>query len=86
MALTSVIQLAFKHKKCKYIAIYEKSFGWVNVTKGETFAFDAESLIEANICFLIDNCYFTLGSSLLRLTIGVPIGVDPVSFIDNLLL
>ena len=53
----------------------------LNVIKGKTFALEA--LIEA-ICFLIDNCYFTLGSSLLRKTIGVPIGVDPGPFIVNL--
>ena len=33
-----------------------------------------------------DNCYFTLGSKILRQTIGVPIGVDPAPFIANLTL
>ena len=43
------------------------------------------SLIVA-VNFLIDNCYFTLGSKIFRQTIGVLIGVDLAPFIANLTL
>ena len=84
-ALTSVIKLAFKHAKCLYISIYNKSSAWVNKPREGTFYFDQESLIDA-LNFLIDNCYFTLGDHIFRQIIGVPIGVDPGPYIANLTL
>ena len=84
-ALASVIKLAYKHAKCKYISIYEKSFAWVNKPKESTFCFDEISLMTA-VNFLVDNCYFTLGNRIFRQTIGVPIGVDPAPFMANLTL
>ena len=84
-ALSSVIKLMFKHAKCKYISIYSKSFAWVNKPRDTTFSFDENSLIEA-VNFLIDNCYFTMGSQVFRQIIGVPIGVDPGPYIANLTL
>ena len=80
-----MIKLAFRHAKCKYISVYEKSFAWVNKPKETTVHFDDMSLIVV-VNFLIDNCYFTLGSKIFRHTIGVPIGVDSAQFIANLTL
>ena len=70
---------------CIYISIYSKSFAWVNKPRDTTFSFDENSLIEA-VNFLIDNCYFTMGSQVFRQIIGVPIGVDPGPYIANLTL
>ena len=39
-----------------------------------------------SVNFLIDNCYFTLGTKIFRQVIGVPIGVDPGPYIANLTL
>ena len=48
-----------------------------------TFYFDEFSLTSA-VNFLIDNCYFTLGSLVFCQIIGVPTGVDPGPYIANL--
>ena len=82
-ALASVIKLAFKHAKCSYISIYDKSFAWVNKPRETTFYFDEFSLTSA-VNFLIDNCYFTLGSLVFCQIIGIPTGVDPGPCIANL--
>ena len=84
-ALKSVVKLAFKHSKRKFIAIYNSSFAWVNKTKENTFRFDEKSLLES-IDFLMDNCYFTLGDMIFKQIIGVPMGVDPGPYIANLTL
>ena len=83
--MKSVIGLAFKNSKKKYIAIYEKGFSWVDKPRDSTFIFTADELISATV-FLLDNCYFTVGGSVYRQTIGVPIGIDAGPFIANLTL
>ena len=70
VALSSVMKLAFKHSKCSYIAIYNKSSSFVK----STWFFDENSLIESLNC-LLDNCYFTIGNLVFRQIIGVPMGV-----------
>lgn len=85
VALASVLKLCFKHSKKKYIAIYAKSFAWVDSTRDGTYYFDMDSFMKS-IEFLMDNCYFTLGSNIFRQVIGVPIGVDPGPYIANLTL
>jgi hypothetical protein len=85
LALSSVIKLCFKHSKKKYIAIYERSSSWVNNPRPGTFCYDSITLMNS-INFLIDNCYFTLGTNIFRQVIGVPIGVDPGPYIANLTL
>ena len=47
------------------------------------FYFDEFSLTSA-VNFLIDDCYFTLGSIVFHQIIGVPTGVDPGPYIANL--
>ena len=85
LALSSVIKLSFKHRKAKYLAIYNNSFAWVNSPRDNTFCYEVNTLIES-INFLIDNCYFSLGRFVFRQIIGVPIGVSPGPFIANLTL
>ncbi len=80
------IKLAFRRrKKFKYIAIYEKSFSWVNKPRHGTFVFDEHMLIQA-VDFVMDNCYFTVGSQVFKQSIGVPIGIDCGPYIANLTL
>ncbi len=83
--MASVIKLAFKHSKNKFIAIYNKSSAFVNSTRNGTCYFDESSLINA-VNYLMDNCYFTLGGLIFKQIIGVPMGVDPGPFIANLTL
>ena len=85
VALSSVVKLAFKHSKCSYIAIYNKSSSFVKSTRPGTWFFDENSLIES-LNYLLDNCYFTIGNLVFRQIIGVPMGVDPGPYIANLTL
>jgi len=85
VAMDSVIKLAFKNSKKKYIAVYENSSRWVDKPRDGTFVFTVDELISATE-FLLDNCYFTVGDSMYRQTIGVPIGIDAGPFIANLTL
>ena len=85
IALTSVIKLAFKQSKCKYISIYSNSFSWTNKPRDSTFKFDQETLLES-LEFLMNNCYFTMGDNIFRQLIGVPMGVDPAPYIADLTL
>ena len=79
--MSSVVKLAFKHNKCSYIAIYNKSSSFVK----STWFFDENSLIES-LNYWLDNCYFTIGNLVFRQIIGVPMGVDPGPYIANLTL
>ena len=83
--MSSVIELAFKNSKKKYIAVYENGFSWVDNPRSNTFVFTVDELISATE-FLLDNCYFTVGDSVYRQIIGVPIGIDAGPFIANLTL
>ena len=84
-ALRDVVKLAFKHSKCSYISIYDKSFSWVKKPRDNTFRFDEAFLIET-IEFILDNSYFCMGNIIFRQIVGVPMGVDPGPFIANLTL
>lgn len=84
-ALSSVIKLAFKHRKLNYISIYKSNGNFVNSVRKGGLYFDVDKLIEATN-FLIDNSYFSFGKYTFRQKIGVPIGVDPGPFIANLTL
>lgn len=85
LALRFAVSLAFKNSKKKYIAIYNKSYSWVDEPRKGTFVFDQVSLICA-IEFLLDNCYFVVGGCVFKQTIGVPIGMDAGPYIANLTL
>ena len=84
-ALNFVIKLAFRNNKSKCIAIYSSSSRWVNTPRSGTFVFEQESLMKS-ISFLLENCYFTVGDSIFKQIIGVPIGVDAGPYIANLTL
>ena len=42
--------------------------------------------IKDTIKFLLDNCYFQVGSNIFRQKIGIPMGSDPAPFFANLFL
>ena len=75
----------YRHSKRKYISVYSNSSAWVNNVRDKTFYFDISSLTGA-LNFILDNCYFVLGTHLFRQIIGVPIGVAPGPYIANLVL
>ena len=54
-------------------------------TRENTFRFDENLLIDT-LDFILDNSFFCFGSLIFRQIIGVPMGVDPGTFIANLTL
>ena len=65
MELRSVVKLAFKHSKCNYISIHDKSSLHGLRSGHGTFRFDEDLLIES-IDFLMDISYFSLGNLIYR--------------------
>ena len=84
-AMTSVINLAFKHSKKKYISVHKSSFNWCDSPRASTISFSEESLVDS-IVWLLDNSFFTIGDQLFKQLVGVPIGVDCGPFVANLTL
>ena len=84
-ALIFTIKLAFRNSRSKFIAVYEKGFGWVNSFRDGTLAIGEDKLIDC-VNFLLDNCYFKVGDVLYRQVIGVPIGINPGPYMANLTL
>ena len=84
--LTKLIDFAFKGGTRNKISInfFNEAYWDTNPPKS-TFFFAKTSIIEA-VDFLIQNCYFCVGNTLLRQKIGIPMGLDPAPFFANLFL
>ena len=84
--LTKLIDFAFKGGTRNKISInfFNEAYWDTNPPKS-TFFFAKTSIIEA-VDFLIQNCYFSVGNTLLRQKIGIPMGLDPAPFFANLFL
>ena len=46
----------------------------------------SKNALKKSVRHLIENCYFTVGNSLLRQKIGIPMSIDPAPFWANLFL
>ena len=84
-SMNTVIDLAFKKSKFKFISVYDKSSSWSNNPRPDTFKFDASAL-KSSLQFILDNSYFSVGSICFQQSIGVPIGVDCAPPMANLTL
>ena len=85
IAIKSVVKLAFKHSKKKYISIYKNGYSWSDNPRSSTSTFSEASLVD-NLIWLLDNSYFHVGDAIYKQLIGVPIGVDCGPFVANLTL
>ena len=83
--LEEVIDFCFKGRTLDYLGISNSGEAKWYKKRPKTFFFTKTSIKEA-IKFLIENCYFTLGSYVLRQIIGIPMGSDPAPFFANLFL
>ena len=84
-ALHKLIDFTFNGGNSNYIRInkwYKAS--WGKKTKS-SLGFTKTSLKVA-VRHLIENCYFTVGNTVLRQAIGIPMGIDPAPFWANLFL
>jgi len=83
--LDTVIDFCFKGRTLDFLGISNSGEAKWYKKRPKTFFFTMNSLKEA-VKYLIENCYFTLGSYILRQIIGIPMGSDPAPFFANLFL
>ena len=83
--LLKLIDFCFDGGNKKYIKInnWGRAY-WSKKTK-DSIGFTKNSLKVA-VKHLIENCYFTVGNTVLRQAIGIPMGIDPAPFWANLFL
>ncbi len=82
--LKEVITRAFKGMNKKYITVSNYSAKWVNKqTKSNLISC---KLLLDMINWLVDNTYVTVGNSVFRQTIGIPMGTDCAPYLANLFL
>ena len=83
--LLKLIDFCFEGGKKTYIKInnWGRAF-WGKKTK-DSIGFTKNQLKVA-VKHLIENCYFTVGNTVLRQAIGIPMGIDPAPFWANLFL
>ena len=83
--LWKLVDFCFDGGNKKYIKIdnWGRAY-WGKKTK-DSIGFTKNSLKVA-VKHLIENCYFTVGNTVLRQAIGIPMGIDPAPFWANLFL
>ena len=83
--MLKLIDFCFDGGNKKYIKInnWGRAY-WSKKTK-DSIGFTKNSLKVA-VKHLIENCYFTVGNTVLRQAIGIPMGIDPAPFWANLFL
>ena len=81
--LKDIITRAYKGMNRKYISVNNYSARWVNNGKGSLIS--CNLLIEM-IDWLIDNTFVTIGNSVFRQIIGIPMGTDCAPYLANLFL
>ena len=55
-------------------------------TQGKDNRFFTNTTLSESVSFLIENCFFKVGNSILKQCIGIPMGIDPAPFWANLFL
>ena len=82
--LSQVVKKAFKGMNFKYIKVNSKFARWSKDNKGGN-TINCETLIEM-IEWLIDNTFVTIGYSVFKQIIGIPMGTDCAPYLANLFL
>ena len=89
--LNELIDFCWKGRHKRNIIITKNGAFWPKEETGNTkknndnVSFSWEKFKKA-ISFLMDNCYFKMGSKIFRQVIGIPMGSDPAPFMANLYL
>ena len=81
--LCEAIDFAFKGGDKKYLAFTGKRAFW---TKNKGSQHFTQGTLKVAVKHLITCCYFVLGNTLFRQTIGMPMGIDPAPFWANIYL
>ena len=80
-----LINFCFNGGDKEFIGITRYGAIWTNSQEKYKLYFNKITLKLA-INYLLDNCYFTLGSMCFCQLIGIPMGSDPAPFMANLFL
>ena len=82
--LSEITHFVFKSRVRSKSGFSATSIFWTFKDLGKIF-FTEKNLIEA-ITFLIKSCYFTFEKMVFKQDIGIPMGIDPAPFWENLFL
>ena len=80
-----VIDFVFEGGNRTHICISKNNVAYLGKNSRDNMAF-SKSILKTSLKHLIQNCYFMVGSSLLRQQIGISMGIDPVPFWANFFL
>ena len=83
--LFEITDFAFKGGTRNYVAVYNSGAYW-STSKNSNGRCYSMYQIKSSLQYLLDNCYFQVGSSIFRQIIGIPMGSDPAPFFANLFL
>ena len=84
-SLRNVIDFIFEGGNRTHICISKNNIAYWGKKSEDNITFSQSTLTTA-LKHLIQNCYFMVGNSLLRQKIGIPMGIDPAPFWENLFL
>ena len=79
-----ILEHTFDNGNRRFICVESTNPGWGGKKSGK-FTFNKESLT-SSLQYLIENCYFQVGSLVFRQKIGIPMGSSPAPFLANLFL
>ena len=84
--LTNTVEFCFKGCTRSFIDIDNNGKAHWRTTKGKHIYSFSKDLIIHSIKYVIQHCYFQIGTTIFLQTIGVPMGGDPAPFWENLFL
>ena len=84
--LDSIIDFAFKGGQKEYVCINWKGEAFWDSNPDKSSIYFSKSQLKEAVKYLIENCYFTVGTILLQQIIGIPMGLDPAPFLANFFL
>ena len=85
MVLTNLIDFCFDGGECKYMTVNNYGACWVNNIKDNIICLNKQEIKDAP-AYVFLNCYFTVGRKIFYQIIGIPMGSDPASFFQLILI
>ena len=70
---------------CQFVKVNKYQASWTNTKNTSGLYFDCQGLVKL-VAWLIDNTYVTIGDSIFKQVVGIPMGTDCAPFLANLFL
>ena len=83
--LNQLVDFVFNSTDRLYLSVTSTGARWVKGRGNCKKVYDKKKVKDV-VKYLIENCFFTIGSLLFRQSIGMPMGSDPAPFFANLFL